>query len=180
MKTKYLIILTIILIIAIAACEKPQMYPNEPSIEFIKVRLKDTIDNETLQNEVKRIELFFQVVDGDGNVGLNQEDTFDRFHFDSLYYHNLFIYFHKKIDGEYVNSDTLKYRVPYYEPIGQNKYIKADIKVIYNLSKELIDFDTVAMEFFVVDRSFTHSNTIWTPDMPIDFNGYIVDSTEVN
>ncbi|MBQ1884346.1 MAG: hypothetical protein II165_04940, partial [Bacteroidales bacterium] len=55
------------------SCEKVESYSEIPEVEFTKVYLADTLDK--LKNEVKHQLLYFNVIDGDGNLGLNKGDT---------------------------------------------------------------------------------------------------------
>jgi hypothetical protein len=62
--------LIIAVLIAAASCSDLETYSEIPKVEFKKVFLADTIDE--LDNKVKLQEISLQVIDGDGNLGLNR------------------------------------------------------------------------------------------------------------
>lgn len=156
----------ILFVLLFAACTKPQQYPDIPEIEYRTLTFSDTTDQ--LQNRIYRGELIFHLTDGDGNIGLNNDEQAGPFHPDSFYYHNLFIELLNKENGEFVPFELAVphyYRMPYIEPEGQNKTLKAtvqvDIDYTYAASYPL-PFDTIMYELFVVDRDLNHSNIIET------------------
>jgi len=169
----------IIIIVAFLAysCQVPKSYPPEPAIRFLKLYQTDSTD--ALLNKVKRHELYFEVIDGDGNVGLNSDDTMGKFHPDSIFYHNLFLTLYQKVNGNYLKidiGDDLNFRTPYKELIGQNKYLKAEVKVVIEIPEQFFNYDTVMYEFYMYDRTFIQSNIEFTPDIPVNFTGIIKDS----
>ena len=82
-------LLFIPLVVLLFQCQKVENYPNEPQIEFIEVVVKDSFD--VLDNKIKHVTLKFRVIDGDGDIGLEEADTLGPFSRDSAYYYNLFI-----------------------------------------------------------------------------------------
>jgi hypothetical protein len=158
--------LLIAILIAAASCSDVETYSEIPKLEFVKVFLADTTDKE-LGNKEKLQEITLQVTDGDGNLGLNRGEA------DSL--NNLFITMYKKERGQYVLAiDTIfKYRIPYKQPIGQNKYLRAEVIVSHTTPQIKIDYDTVRYEIYVQDRADNLSNTITTCDIPIRMNGTV-------
>jgi hypothetical protein len=164
-KTLFLVVFSIIL-----GCEKPEKYPIIPEISFKDFVLKDTFD--LLDNPVKRGILKFYLIDGDGDIGLNSYDTFPPFDTSSIYYHNLFIKMFEKKNGIFEEVDfavPLRFRIPYVEPEGNNKTLKADILVDLDFASPL-NYDTVKYEFFVVDRELHHSNTETTGEIRLNEN----------
>ena len=141
-----------------STCEKPVQYPETPQIKFESFTIKDTID--LLDNPVKLGNLVFSFIDGDGDIGLMESDTLPPYDTSGIYYHNLFLTMHEKIDGEFQEVNLafpLNYRVPYAVAEGQNKTLKGEIKIdlTYNLP---VPYDTIKYIFFLVDRALHHSN----------------------
>lgn len=158
------------------SCEKAESYSEIPEVEFTKVYLADTLDK--LKNEVKHQLLYFNVIDGDGNLGLNKGDTTDKFSPESEYYHNLFLSVSaKNQDGEYAPlteiNENLKYRIPYNEPVGQNKYLKAEIKVAIDIPLASVNYDSIRYEFFVYDRELNKSNVTQSCAIPLNIHGTV-------
>lgn len=144
-------------------------------MEFVSVYLADTVD--ALGNDVKLQNLNLEVIDGDGNLGLNSEDTINSFAPDSEYYNNLFIRLFQKTNGNYIEveqlSKNLKYRVPYKAPIGQNKYLKAEVKIKIEIPLGYFDYDTVRYEIFVYDRDLNKSEIATSCDIPARGHGTV-------
>lgn len=157
--------LIIAVLIAAASCSDLETYSEIPKVEFKKVFLADTIDE--LDNKVKLQEISLQVIDGDGNLGLNRNEA------DSLY--NLFITIYKKEKGQYQRTnDTIgKYRIPYKQPIGQNKYLRAEVIVNMTTSLSILQYDTIRYEIYIQDRADNLSETITSCDIPIRQNGTV-------
>ncbi len=160
--------LLIISLFLVAACIKPQQYPVVPQLTYKDFEIKDSFD--LLQNHIKLCRLTLYVVDGDGDLGLQPDDTFGIHHPDSVHYHDLFITLMQKKHGVY---DTIKldidhnYRTPYFEPKGQNKTMKADVVVKFEYPYALFKFDTLRYDFFIYDRALNRSTTEHTPDLPV-------------
>jgi len=165
-----------LLLAGICSCEKMESYSYIPEVRFVKVYIADTTDK--LKNKVKHQLLYFDVIDGDGNLGLNKEDTLDVFNKDSVYYHNLFISVYAKDSSSVIYplvelNDNLKYRIPYNAPVGQNKYLKAEIKVSIDIPLSYVTFDTIRYEFYVYDRNLNKSNIYETCDIPVKVHGTV-------
>ena len=162
------------LLIVLSACPKPKSYPIEPNIKFRNVQLKDSID--LLGNDLKNYKLVFNITDGDGDIGLKEGDTTGIYHFDSLYYNNIFLKLFEVVDGEAVIiNDTLRYRTQYIQPQGQNPTLIADIQIDYPFeyqSNGKLKYDTVFFEFYMYDREHHKSNIEETPKLFIDTTGF--------
>ena len=157
------------------ACGKLETYSELPSVEFKQVYIADTVDD--LGNDVKFQNITLEIIDGDGNLGLNAEDTVGNFSSDSQYYNNLFITVCEKRNGDYNEltkvSKNLCYRIPYKAPIGQNKYLKAEVKVDVRIPLGYFDYDTIRYEFFVYDRDLNKSDVAFSCDIPARRHGIV-------
>jgi len=164
-------IIIIVVLIFVFSCKKPSNYPDTPQIDFYKLYIVDSID--TLGNPTKYQFINFRVIDGDGNVGVKQEDSTI----------NLFIKLFKKTNGayeEFVSEPPLNFRIPYTDPVGLDDFFKAEISV--ELFYTTIDyykslFDTIMYSFYIMDRDSNFSNIENTFDIPEDFVGYLIDTT---
>lgn len=162
MNTKITLILLIALI-GLASCLKPETFPEEPAINFESFSiLKDSG------------ELVISFTDGNGDIGLNEDDTTGNFAPNKLYHHNLFIEYYEKdnvlgwVRGKDLSGEDISflYRIPYLTPNGNNKALKGNIEIVieptyYNpLSSQS---DTVKYRIKLVDRALNESNEIETP-----------------
>ncbi len=166
----------IVLISFLTACPKSQSYPEEPAIDFEQVQLKDSID--LLGNKNKLYILRFGVTDGDGDIGLKEEDTTGIYDPDSLYSDNLFTTLYEIVNGDTVKIDSGKqrnFRIPYVQPEGQNKTLIADIfiDIVFSYNGDgVLPYDSIYFDFYIVDRQFHKSNIQSSPVLKLDTTGF--------
>jgi len=156
------ILTSTLIIISLYSCRKIENYSEIPEISFNNIFVTDSVD--VLNNRTKVVELSFIVIDGNGDIGLKESDTIGPYNKDSIYYYNLFIKEFEKIGDNFYevsNKFPRNYRVPYLTPEGQNKNLKANIKVNIEYSyndRNPLPFNIFKYEFFLVDRQLQHSN----------------------
>ena len=151
------------------SCKKIQSYPDIPEVHFKSYTAKNSVD--LLGNETKAVELVFTFIDGDGDIGLKQTDTISPYI--GEYKNNYFSTLYVKENGEYKKIENIavsNYTIPYIEPQGQNKTLKADVKVKYeytilSANDSLFSYDTIMYEFYIVDRALNQSNIDSTCDI---------------
>lgn len=160
---------------AICACEKLETYPDIPQVEFVQVYLADTIDK--LENQMKFQKITIKVTDGDGNLGYRRTDVEGVYGPESEFYNNLKIGISVKKGGEYQRlealSKNLGYRLPYHEPMGQNKFLRADVEIKVEIPLPNMDFDTIRYDFQVWDRDLNPSEIAYSCDIPIREHGTV-------
>jgi hypothetical protein len=171
-RVKLVVIITLMAAIAVFSCKRIDEYPPEPVITYL--------DFEKLLNPVDSIYdrgvLKFSYTDGDGNIGLNKGDTFPPFNPGSQYYYNLVINYFEVRNGvetevplTFYNASTQQFdtvylsaRIPPLVPKGTERSISGDIYdtlFIYNYNSE---YDTLFLEFYIVDRALNKSNMLRT------------------
>jgi len=137
-------------------CKKPEKYSEIPEINFINIKFKDTID--LLGNPIKYGNLMFYLIDGDGDFGLADEDTFPPFNLNSQYYNNLFIDLFKKTDTQIVLLPlNFRYRIKNFVDYNYNRILKCTIKVSLPFYYPLLT-DCCEFKFYVFDRNLNKSN----------------------
>lgn len=147
------IIFLVLIALAPLSCKKIRQLPPEPVISFTGFSMFDSTD--ILGNTHKAGVLEFYFEDGDGDVGLEQPlqgstntDTT-----------NLTFFLYEKENGLFTEpSDTLGYRIPYIERIGQNQILQGTIQITF-LYIGYTESDTLFYEFFIEDRAGNTSNT---------------------
>ena len=121
------------------SCLKPESYPNEPILEYLS--FESSMYPTELADSGK---LIFSFTDGDGNIGLGQNQLDSPFNPGSFYYHNCYINYYEMMDGDWVratsdpqgnnssfaDSITYSYRIGNMTPVGQNKALKGEIEII--------------------------------------------------
>ena len=159
----------ILVILFSASCTKKEVYPDIPVISFSKVELRDTTETVGESgNKAKLCRINFSIIDGDGNIGIKKgEDTTS---------HDFFAEIFQKKNGEIQKIELVapyKFRLPYIEPEGQNKLLKADIMIdfIFNYYNNSLLYDSVMYKFYINDRDGNISNTVETPVFSLKSEG---------
>ena len=163
----------ITLLLVFFSCKKYDDYPPEPDIEFMDFTLlRDA------QGIDQRGVLRFSFTDGDGNIGLYDNDSLPP------YDYNLFIRYFEQQNGTfkevflvtptYINDSTIVYdtatfngRIPILTPAGKNKAISGEIEDTLFVNNPLSSFDTIMFELYIQDRDLNKSNVIQTPPIVI-------------
>lgn len=138
-----------------SACLKTEEFPKEPHIEF-----------KSYEQRPDSAELTISFTDGDGDIGLNQGDTLAPYNPGSHWYHNFFVDYYKKVNGEWqlqVFTLPLYYRIPVITPTGQNSSLQGDISV--DIAQQVlpqVPGDTVRFGVHIADRALHVSNTVFS------------------
>ena len=140
------------------ACRKKDKYPPEPEIEY-KSFIRFGEDSAMLH---------INFTDGDGDIGIDENDNNPPFNPGSEFYNNIFIkYYYKNpsgnfvqlynpFDSTYVNWDQ---RVPVITPEGKDKSLKGEM--IFRLDDYHL-WDTSFYEVWIYDRALHKSNVVRT------------------
>ncbi|MCC7051442.1 MAG: hypothetical protein IT239_06675 [Bacteroidia bacterium] len=151
-------------LIIISSCIKRKEFPPEPIIKFKE--FTQTPDTAFLK---------FSFTDGDGDLGLNQQDTSAPFNFSGNNYYNIYIkYFekHKGVFQEITLAAPFNYRFKRIQSPGRNKAIEGEMKIKIQApyySPFLSVGDTVKYDFYIKDRALHVSNTETTGDVIIKY-----------
>lgn len=155
-------ILFISILYMLSGCVKQEHYPDEPQIEFLNFyTLFDTG-----QYAVKGV-LNISFTDGNGDLGLNANDTYPPFDTGSPYYYNYIITYFEKQQGVFVKVDLeppFSYRIPVLNREFPGKPIKGMISDTLELNPHPL-FDTIRLEAYLYDRALNKSNVISTPEI---------------
>lgn len=176
---KYTILLFLALVLGLFACKKKEVYPAIPSIEY-----KTAYFYQNAEGIDTLMVLVFSFKDGDGDLGLDGNDTLAPFNavLDvngrniNPYYYNLSIDYLEKINGVFQNvtlpfsTDTLRYsyRFENITPEGRHKAIRGDIEIKISPSPFPDPSDTVIYQFYIYDRALNKSNI--TSSVPLIWN----------
>jgi hypothetical protein len=157
----------------LTTCSPSTDFDTEPTITFKNY--------EKLGND-SAIRLTIGYKDGDGNLGLRKNQTEPPFDTGNRFYHNMFVRYYEKYNGEFhltttgpFKEDTIiyKYRFPYITPDSRNKAIEGKINTtisgiqITSPSFPERTYDgQIRFEIFIVDRDLNRSNVVSTPPIP--------------
>ena len=161
MYVKRLLFLTpLLMALLLPACRKPEKYPVVPQIEFVSLEAI----NEAYNAMDVRLTIKFQ--DGDGDIGLDEDDLSAPFDTSSIYYYNCFITYFEKQNGEFVPVElpsTLNMRIP---RLSDNVPESISGELYFDLFAQnpFSPYDTIRYELYIVDRALNHSNTITTSE----------------
>lgn len=150
MKSKFLIIFSILLLVGFSSCFKPDVYPPEPHIDLIKFVYVDTVD--ALDNIVLNGTLTFYFVDGNGDIGYDTSSPIKN---------TIFMEKYAIRNGEEVLLD-LQVPLHFYVPIFENSDPDMALKgeMIVKDINEIVPFsdDTIMYKFYIIDRAGNKSN----------------------
>jgi len=144
-----------------SACTKHEVYSVVPTIEyksFEKIPSNTGADNKAYMT--------ITFTDGDGDIGLNPEDTFPPYNPGGKYYYNFFIDYYELQGDSFVKIDlpiTNNSRIPYVEPNLAELGIKGEIEIELYFNNVLSNADSIKYELFIVDRALHKSNVVMTP-----------------
>ena len=148
------------------ACSKDPDLPVEPAIRFVSFT---KVINNSGKDDKGVLKINF--TDGDGDIGLTDEDIQAPYDTASMYYYNCFITYYEKQHGTWVAVDlplTNNARIPLVEDAGLGNPLTGDIDIELYINNPFSAFDTICFDLFLVDRALHHSNTITTPDIIIN------------
>lgn len=173
--TKIVFILLLLSAFGFDACNKFEKFPDEPIISYDQFILLTNPTNGITERGV----LQFSYTDGDGDLGLDDQDTDPPFNFGGDYYYNLIIKYFEKQNGVFVevpllswNPDSLYYdtltfngRFPVLTPRTGNLSIKGTFQDTLFIYNPLSDFDTIKFSAYIYDRALHKSNEIETGEI---------------
>ena len=170
MNKTFIYIIILVLVAIPFSCQKIETLPPEPSIEFRSFSMFDSVD--ILGNRQRAGVLEFYFEDGDGDIGIKQTIP----EYPEADTANLILYQFNKSSGIYpeLPEDTLRYRVPYIERVGQYQLIKGTIEITI-LYIGFDEQDTIRYDFFLKDRAGNISNTSTSCDIVFSGDGGCVD-----
>jgi hypothetical protein len=170
---KISLILSAVALLAANSCMRMEEFPIEPKItylDFVKIlNVTDSIYDRGI--------LKFKFTDGDGDLGLAKSDTFPPFNPGSKYYYNLIIDYFEVRNGvetpvylTFFNAETQKFdtvyisaRIPLLTPKSVSKALSGEINDTVFIYNYYSDFDTLFLQFKIVDRALNESNVERTP-----------------
>jgi hypothetical protein len=166
--SKTLILALGILVLGTFSCIKKKEYPINPDIEF-----------KEFQNFSDDSAYFtFRFTDGDGDFGLNPEDTTGAYSSSSVHYYNLYMkYMYKKTDGSwsgFFNPNPLvndtqyyKFRVPFVEQTGKDKSMNGEVRVKLSELRPTSSHKNIKYVFYIYDKALHQSNVETTPEFTL-------------
>lgn len=160
---KHLAMILIIGLLLFTSCTKHDTYSVIPEIEyksFDKIPTSSGIDDKAL--------LTISFTDGDGDIGLNPEDTFPPYNASSPYYYNFIIDYYEQQGDSFVKIDlpfTNNSRIPYVEADLVERGIKGEITIEVFFNNIMSNADSIRYELYILDRSLHKSNSVTTPSI---------------
>ncbi|MBX7094128.1 MAG: hypothetical protein K1X56_05360 [Flavobacteriales bacterium] len=153
------IVLFLLGITGLSSCLDPVQFPPEPAIVYS--HFEQYGDTGVV---------FITFTDGDGDIGLDENQTSPPYDTSSIYYYNLFIKYYEKVDGVFQQGIAVdgspiafNFRVQNITPDGQNKALQGEIRVtlapsFYNPLSA--DSDTIMYKIQLCDRALHMSNEV--------------------
>jgi hypothetical protein len=172
-KSKLAILFTIT---AFVSCKKEDPIPVSPTITFVDAKLS----NDKFSSIIK-----FDFIDGDGDLGLKQEENVGEQEF------NVFVDYYEKSNGQWVlkspiitftkditlplsgfyDTTIVNARFPFIEN-ELDRTLQGEIKIVLLYNKISLDStstpDTIKYDLYIKDRAFHTSNVITTTEIIVD------------
>ena len=158
----YSLVFTVMLAVS-AGCLREEEYPIIPEIKFEDFILLLNTQSGIIERGVLRISF----KDGDGDIGLYQNDTAPPYDF------NLFIDYFEiqnedtvrvyQVDPVSGDTSTFNARIPILTPRGSDKSIKGEIEDTLFIYDPTSSYDTILFRVHLVDRALHKSNVVYTP-----------------
>ncbi len=158
--------LFIIILVLIAGCKSEATQISKvpvisiSSVEQLKLNGRDSVVNITLAYE-----------DGDGDIGLNTQDTLVPYNYGSKYFYNLLVNLYRVKNGKAakipipLSSDTINFndRITNLTPTGKSKSISGEIRLfIKAIPYPGVLPDSMYYTFQLIDRKLNESNIVQT------------------
>ncbi|MEE2699877.1 MAG: hypothetical protein VYD71_00745 [Bacteroidota bacterium] len=153
MKAFSKIVFIILLSSILFACKKSQQFSDVPYLEFRTYHIKDSVD--ALGNFTEICELHLYFTDGDGDIGLFDEDTIPPFNY------NLFVNYFEMYNDSLCQIDVsppFHIRIPNLTSSGQNKSLKVNVK--YDINITYRNSDIIKFELKLFDRALNESDWV--------------------
>jgi len=164
----------IILFIFIASCK--QESSNESIIPSISIK---KVEQLKLNGKDSAVNFVITYADGNGDIGLNTDDTMAPFNENSPFYNNLIIELYQVVNGKASRipkpgfpGDSLNYneRIVNLTPTGKSKAISGEIRMLLKASPYLGIFpDSMFYTFQLYDRALNKSNKVQTQVLRFEF-----------
>jgi len=162
MKSRFFYLILVLVILSVS-CKKPKTYPSEPSITF-----KQLVKNINPQGLDESADLTISFVDGDGDIGLAEDDTVPPYNPESIYYYNFYITYFIKHNGVFEElplAIPASQRIPYIPHAGRDQSLSGDIIMHLDFLGFQFNNDTVRFDTYIYDRALHKSNTVTTSEI---------------
>ena len=169
--------ITFCIIAMLASCKQESAQFSEiPQITLTEVQQQKLNGKDSIVN----ITLHYQ--DGDGDIGLNTDDTLPPFNYTSKYFYNILVSVYRVDNGKVSKvttpvfppnpPDTINYndRITNLTPTGKSKSISGEIRMfIKSLPYPGVTPDSMFYTFQLIDRALHQSNVVKTNTMLFEF-----------
>lgn len=158
---RFLLVISILLFLSIGLtnCKKEEKFSEIPYITFTSV-----VPEKNEDGIVEKGYLTIHFQDGDGDLGLNDDDLEPPFDTSSIYYYNFFIDYYKKNNGEFQKMELDGSQNARFPRLSNKttESIEGDISIsiflnTYDLSTT---YDTLKLKCHIVDRKLHPSNEV--------------------
>jgi hypothetical protein len=153
----------IFMILGLASCFKKENYASTPAIEFVSfVKTQDSA----------KVTIKFR--DGEGDIGLNDDQTSTPFNIESKYHYNLYLVYYEKKDGVWapgldLNGDSIVFKNRL-RPIYSGKPKSISGEIVYTIEPFYFNIgspnnDTIQYKIQLIDRALNESLWLNTPEI---------------
>lgn len=172
MNIKSLIYIIAVVLLVFCSCELDnESYSTVPHIEGRDLTVEVGYDE--LGNKVKNVCLEFYVIDGDGDIGIDESEGYP-YVGDSVF--NFFCTFYSvdngiPIEDSLIDDSSKCFTIPYIEYSGLDPTLKASVFINWQMTDQgvvKLPYDSIFCEFFILDRAFHKSNIAFSDTVLYD------------
>jgi len=146
------------------ACARDVNFPDVPYVKLEEYEVIGPNVDPDLPNEHLKIKFYF--TDGDGNIGLDDDQLAPPFCENCDHYYNLFVNVLSKENGVLDTTYPYNARIKNLTPNAQ--YQSLEGHMIYKIDIANRASDTIMVDFYLEDRDLNKSNLERTPELYID------------
>lgn len=148
-------------------CVHKERFSDTPKIESVTLT---KISNGTNKDSDGLLVIHF--TDGDGDIGLDEDDTMPPFDTTSAFYYNYFITYYELQNGVWVSPPELEnnfhVRLPRFLQGETKEPLQGNIDLIININNPYSPYDTIKFDCQIVDRALRKSNIVTTQEIIIN------------
>jgi GH15 family glucan-1,4-alpha-glucosidase len=150
-----------IISLVLAACQNVNKFPDIPYVRLESYELVAANVDPDVPGEHIVVKFYF--TDGDGNIGLN-DNQLDPPHCETCgHYYNLFVNVNSKVDGAFEKTYDYNSRIKDLTPNAQYQVLEGHM--IYKIDIANRASDTIMIDFYLEDRDINKSNVDMTPEV---------------
>lgn len=161
-----------VIVLLLSQCQKSKN--NYSPTPYLKISDLSITQNDSGKDSFIMVKMVYR--DGDGDIGLEDNDTLAPFNYGSRFFYNLLVDYYVMKNGVWIKplnplapTDTIVFheRLPSITPGGKQKWIEGNLDLRLPANPFSLKPDTVRFEIQLVDRSLKKSEILRTETLTL-------------